>query len=86
MATDDRNGDTDDFWLKWSNDGALKADKYWYDCYESGEAYCYGRNNPYVNLAHAETTRQQVYFQTIIPPEIWDVPNKAFQQLMRFSL
>ena len=76
--------DIDEFWVNWCNDGALQADSYWHRCYESGESYCYGRNNPYVNLAQAEN-QPQTYNQTIIPPEVWDVPNNAFQKLMRFN-
>lgn len=78
--------DTDEFWLKWLNDGALKADAYWHECRKNNEPYCYGRNDIYLNLFYAETgNRWQVYQQTIIPPEIWNVPNEAFSKLIRFQ-
>ena len=79
--------DTDEFWLKWCNDGALNADAYWHECWEKNEPYCYGRNDVYLNLFYAETgNRWQVYQQTIIPPEVWNAPNEAFAKLIGHTL
>jgi len=78
--------DTDEFWIQKQNDGAIVADKYWFKCWNNGEPYCYGRNDIYLNLFYAETgNRWQVYTQTIIPPEVWDIPNKAFAKLIGFE-
>ena len=75
--------DTDEFWMKWLNDGALKADSYWHDCWDNNEPYCYGRNDVYLNLFYAETgNRRQVYSQTIIQPEVWNIPNGAYARLL----
>ena len=73
--------DPEQFWIKWCNDGAIQADEYWHRCYDSGEAYCYGRNDVYLNLYYAET-RKQILKCTIIPPETWIAPNNAFAKLI----
>jgi hypothetical protein len=78
--------DTDEFWLKWCNDEALKADAYWKECYDNGEPYCYGRNDIYLNLYYAETSKYQPYTQIIIPKEVWDVPNRIFAKLISFKI
>ena len=78
--------DTDEFWLTKQNDGAIQADKYWHECMEKGEAYCYGRNDIYLNLYYVETGNlYQVYHQTIIPMEMWSIPNKIFSELINFQ-
>ena len=76
--------DTDEFWIKWQNDGAINADKYWGECFNENEPYCYGRNDIYLNLYYAESRKQQTYDYFMIPPEVWEVPNKAFAKLINF--
>jgi len=74
-------------YLKFILEGAAKADKYWLDCQETGEPYCYGRNDVYLNLYYAETgNRWQVYQKTIIPKEVWDIPNIAYAKLIGFRI
>ena len=76
----------DEFYMDFLNKWALKSDKYWHECRENNEPYCYGRNDIYLNLYYAETgNRRQVYEQTIIPPEVWEVPQRAYAKLIGFS-
>jgi hypothetical protein len=70
-------------YLQFLLEGQKKANEYWNECQENGEPYCYGRNNVYLNLYYAETgNRWQVYQQTIIPKEVWDLPNQVFGKLL----
>jgi hypothetical protein len=71
-------------YLQFLLEGQKKADSYWNECQDTGEVYCYGRNDVYLNLYYAETgNRWQVYQQTIIPKEVWDVANQVFGKLLR---
>jgi len=74
--------DTDEFWLNWIEEGYQKANKYWLDCQETEEWYCYGRNDPNVNLQYAENGWFKMQ-NTYIPTEIWDVPNNIFLTLIK---
>lgn len=66
--------------------GAAKADSYWHKCREIGEPFCYGRNDIGLNLYYAETGNVwQVYHQTIIPKEVWSIPNTIYSKLIRFK-
>jgi hypothetical protein len=76
--------DLDEFWLEELSRGICQADKNWHHYLETGEPYCYGRNNMYLNFYYAETSKQQVFTQTIIPKEVWDIPNRAFARLIGF--
>lgn len=71
-------------YLQFLLEGQKKANAYWNECQETGEPYCYGRNNVYLNLYYAETgNRWQVYQQTIIPVEVWNMANQIFGKLLK---
>lgn len=70
-------------YLQFLLDGAKQANAYWNKCQETGEQYCYGRNNVYLMLRYAEDAmRPQVYQQTIIPEEVWEDANQIFGKLL----
>jgi hypothetical protein len=64
--------------------GAIKADNYWHDCLESGEVYCYGRNNVHLNLMYAEEERMRLKLQfSWVPTEIWQAANRICGGLLK---
>lgn len=78
--------DIDEFWLEWLSGGICQADKNWHHYLDTGEPYCYGRNNMFWNYFLAETSKHQVYQCTIVPKEVWDIPHQIFAKLIKFKL
>ena len=71
-------------YIKFLLDGERKANDYWMECRKTETPYCYGRNDIDLNYYYAECNERQVYNYTIIPKEVWNIPNKAFAKLIKY--
>jgi len=77
--------DPDQFWMDRQNKDALYADKYWHDCHENGESYCYGRNSIWAALYYGESGWFKME-KTWVPNDVWKKANSAFAKLIKFEL
>lgn len=74
--------DLEKWWIEQAQKSYEKTDKYWLECLEKDEPYCYGRNEVNRNLYYAENSRFTMK-HSWVPNDVWKEPNIAFFTLLK---
>ena len=72
----------DEWWIEQNEEMYERTDKYWLECLEKNELYCYGRNEINRNFYYAENSRFTME-HSWVPNDVWKEPNIVFSTLLK---